>query len=97
MALGLIVRNSTPNNISSDTSKLFFYVGGIAALTLILNATTAKSLLYFLGLLGSDSLEKTLVTLQVEIMIGKFNNFRAVSFLFPLFWLDEETLKAQDG
>jgi len=65
MALALIVEKSTPNKISNDTSRLFFFVGGIAALTLIINATTAKSMLYFLDLLNDDSLEKRLVMTQV--------------------------------
>ena len=53
MALALIVYKNGPEDIQSDTSELFFYVGGIAALTLVINATTAKSLLLKLGLLGS--------------------------------------------
>ena len=52
MALALLVYKNGPEDIQSDTDVLFFYVGGIAAITLVLNATTAKSLLLRLGLLG---------------------------------------------
>ena len=38
---------------------------GIAAMTLMINATTAKSLLTYLNLLGADSVEKKLVIAQV--------------------------------
>eukprot|EP01031_Cornospumella_fuschlensis_P033524 gene33524-40559_t len=66
MALALIVENTCPNDIHDETSRLFFYVGGIAAMTLVINATTAKSLLFALGLLKSDSAEKLLVTQQIK-------------------------------
>lgn len=66
MALALIVENTCPDDIHDETSRLFFYVGGIAALTLVINATTAKSLLVALGLLKSDSAEKMLVTQQIK-------------------------------
>lgn len=65
MALALIVEKSTPNKISNDTSRLFFFVGGIAALTLVINATTAKTVLYMLDLLNNDTIEKRLVMAQV--------------------------------
>jgi len=35
MALALIVERNCPEDIQYDTSRLFFYVGGIAALTLV--------------------------------------------------------------
>jgi hypothetical protein len=35
MALALIVERNCPDDIHDDTSRLFFYVGGIAALTLV--------------------------------------------------------------
>eukprot|EP00602_Paraphysomonas_sp_CaronLab_P007782 CAMPEP_0185028336 /NCGR_PEP_ID=MMETSP1103-20130426/13971_1 /TAXON_ID=36769 /ORGANISM="Paraphysomonas bandaiensis, Strain Caron Lab Isolate" /LENGTH=781 /DNA_ID=CAMNT_0027562721 /DNA_START=210 /DNA_END=2555 /DNA_ORIENTATION=- len=38
-----------------DADKVFFYVGGIAALTLLVNATTAQALLSYLGLLKEDN------------------------------------------
>ena len=55
MALALLVKNSKSLNISdAEASRLFFYVGGIAALTLIINATFAKNMLNWLGLLDSN-------------------------------------------
>ena len=54
MALGLLVQNSGPSDMEEKTQKLFFYVGGVAALTLVINAPTSKSLLYALGLLGKE-------------------------------------------
>eukprot|EP01040_Poterioochromonas_malhamensis_P013678 gene13678-15075_t len=66
MALALIVENGAPSDLDEETKRLFFYVGGIASLTLIINATTAKSLLYKLGLLTTNSAEKTLVTNQIK-------------------------------
>jgi len=35
MALALIVERNCPKDIQNNTSRLFFYVGGIAALTLV--------------------------------------------------------------
>lgn len=66
MALALIVENNCPEDIHDETSRLFFFVGGIAAMTLVFNATTAKSLLFGLGLLSNDSAEKQLVTTQIK-------------------------------
>ena len=56
MALALIVRDEHEElGISSALSnKFFFYVGGIATITLILNATTSQMLLVKLGLLKED-------------------------------------------
>lgn len=45
----------------TESRKLFFFVGGLATLTLVINATTAKRLLVFLGLVGFESTDKTLV------------------------------------
>jgi IMP dehydrogenase/GMP reductase len=45
---------------------LFFYVGGIAALTLIVNATTAQWLLLKLGLMGQQSIEQDMVVTQIR-------------------------------
>ncbi len=61
MALGMVVEKGSPSGVKDHASKLFFYVGGIATLTLLINATTAKKLLVMLGLLGNDSSEKNLV------------------------------------
>jgi len=70
MALALIVqsnRTAGEANISkSDASKLFFFVGGIAALTLIINATTAQMVLQYLGLLKEADEDKLLVMDQIR-------------------------------
>eukprot|EP01033_Poteriospumella_lacustris_P004262 gene4262-3041_t len=71
MALALIVEKYCPDNIKDETSRMFFYVGGIAALTLVFNATTAKTLLFKLGLLGTNSAEKQLVTDQIKKKLRK--------------------------
>jgi hypothetical protein len=85
MALALIVEKTAPNDLDAETSRLFFYVGGIATLTLVINGTTAKPLLFKLGLLTTNSAEKMMVTNQIEKklrtqmnkivteMIGEFN------------------------
>lgn len=66
MALALIVENNCPADIHDQTSRLFFYVGCIASLTLLINATTAKHVLISLGLVVTDSPEKALVTTQIK-------------------------------
>ena len=66
MALALLVERNCPDDLHDETSRLFFYVGGIAALTMIINATTANSMLVYLGLLGNDSAEKNLVMQQIK-------------------------------
>jgi hypothetical protein len=66
MALALIVERSGPDDMHKETSRMFFYVGGIAALTLVINATTANQLLVYLGLLGNESAEKSLVMNQIK-------------------------------
>lgn len=71
MALALIVYKNGPEDQQAETSRLFFFVGGIAALTLVINATTAKSLLFKLGLLGGDSAEKELVMEQIKKKLKK--------------------------
>jgi NhaP-type Na+/H+ or K+/H+ antiporter len=71
MALALIVEYDGPEDLNDETSRLFFYVGGIAAITLIVNATTSKSLLYYLGLLTTNSAEKMLVTNQIKKKLRK--------------------------
>jgi hypothetical protein len=50
---------------------MFFYIGGIAAITLIANATTAKSLLFALKLLGGDSAEKMIVMASIRKKLRK--------------------------
>ena len=56
MALALIVRDEHEElGISAHMSnKFFFYIGGMATITLILNATTSQRLLIKLGLLKED-------------------------------------------
>lgn len=71
MALALIVEKYCPEHLRDETSRMFFYVGGIAALTLVFNATTAKALLFRLGLLGNNSAEKQLVTDQIKKKLRK--------------------------
>lgn len=66
MALALIVEHNCPDHLADETSRMFFYVGGIAALTMLINATTANQLLHYLGLLGNDSAEKNLVMQQIK-------------------------------
>eukprot|EP01034_Spumella_vulgaris_P022553 gene22554-28687_t len=71
MMLGLIVEKGGPNDFSHESSILFFYVGGIVALTFFINATTAKALLSYLGLMGSESPEKQLVMTQIKKKLGR--------------------------
>jgi NhaP-type Na+/H+ or K+/H+ antiporter len=68
MALALIVQgNRSESDLSKhDTDRVFFFVGGIAALTLIINATTARHVLEFLGLLKRDTPDKVLVMDQIR-------------------------------
>lgn len=56
MALALIVREEHEElGISKKiANRFFFYIGGIATLTLVVNATTAQMLLVRLGLLKED-------------------------------------------
>ncbi|KAJ1435051.1 Sodium/hydrogen exchanger family-domain-containing protein [Ochromonadaceae sp. CCMP2298] len=62
MALALIAYREGPEDMQEETSRLLFYVGGIAALTLIINAPTSSWVLYRLKLTGGeDSPEKKLV------------------------------------
>jgi NhaP-type Na+/H+ or K+/H+ antiporter len=67
MALALIVEKHRDESDSRDQApRLFFYVGGIAALTLIVNATTAQWLLLKLGLMGQQSIEQDMVVTQIR-------------------------------
>jgi NhaP-type Na+/H+ or K+/H+ antiporter len=56
MTLSLIVYSNRDDLDMSkdDANKVFFYVGGIASLTLIINATSAQNVLNYLGLLKED-------------------------------------------
>lgn len=73
MALALIVKNSNEIYAESeeDLSRMFFYVGGIAALTLIINATLAQNVLTKLSLVGDESIEKALVMNQIKKRLRK--------------------------
>ena len=51
--------------------QLFFFVGGIAALTLIINATTAQKVLEYLGLLKETDDDKLLVLDQIRKSLRK--------------------------
>lgn len=68
MALALIVNGerSEEHLHKKDSDRLFFFVGGIAALTLIINATTSKFVLEYLGLLKLDTPDKVLVMEQIK-------------------------------
>lgn len=68
MALALIVEggSSVDGAPVSEKSRLFFYVGGIAAMTLLFNAITAKSVLSALHLIDDNSVEKRIVMGQVK-------------------------------
>lgn len=68
IVLGLIVQRGTDgdDDLLQETDRLFFYCGGIAAMTLFINATTAKLLLKKLGLIGKHSIEKNLVVTSIK-------------------------------
>eukprot|EP00602_Paraphysomonas_sp_CaronLab_P003317 CAMPEP_0185020046 /NCGR_PEP_ID=MMETSP1103-20130426/2634_1 /TAXON_ID=36769 /ORGANISM="Paraphysomonas bandaiensis, Strain Caron Lab Isolate" /LENGTH=750 /DNA_ID=CAMNT_0027550689 /DNA_START=247 /DNA_END=2499 /DNA_ORIENTATION=- len=68
MALALIVQGDRSESDLSkkDTDRVFFFVGGIAALTLIVNATTSRRVLNSLGLLKQDTPDKVLVMEQIR-------------------------------
>eukprot|EP00600_Ochromonadales_sp_CCMP1393_P001641 CAMPEP_0174982048 /NCGR_PEP_ID=MMETSP0004_2-20121128/16250_1 /TAXON_ID=420556 /ORGANISM="Ochromonas sp., Strain CCMP1393" /LENGTH=1017 /DNA_ID=CAMNT_0016233903 /DNA_START=17 /DNA_END=3070 /DNA_ORIENTATION=- len=93
MTLALLVERNCPDHLEDETSRLFFYVGGIAALTLIINAPTANQLLVVLGLLGADSAEKTLVMNQIKKRLrrrmDRVLEDMAVEFAFTTQDLDE--------
>lgn len=71
MALSLIVYRHGPASQFKETSRLFFYVGGVAALTLIINAPTSQALLRYLDLLDNDSTEKSLILAQITQKLRK--------------------------
>jgi len=66
MTLALITYRNGPKDMESETSAMFFYVGGIAAITLVVNATTSNALLVKLKLLGNDSAEKAIVMASIQ-------------------------------
>lgn len=59
MALALALRHSASDGLidvsERDGSRLFIIVGGVATLTLIINATTSQRMLNWLGLVEEDS------------------------------------------
>lgn len=74
MALALIVQSTQASNHISqgDSDKIFFFVGGIAALTLLINATTANKVLSYLGLLSDKtSLDKVAVMFQIRKRLSR--------------------------
>lgn len=73
MVLGLIVERGTNGNEDKqkEVGRLFFYVSGIAALTLLINATTAKAVLVYLGLIGGDSAQRMLILDVVKRQLRK--------------------------
>ena len=66
MTLALITYRNGPEDMEAETSAMFFYVGGIAAITLVVNATTSNALLVKLKLLGNDSAEKAIVMASIQ-------------------------------
>jgi hypothetical protein len=56
MSLALIIKENKNGNIEGmEADRLFFYVGGIATLTLVINATSTKQMLYILGILTNSN------------------------------------------
>ena len=49
-----------------ESDRLFFYVGGIATLTLVINATTSEWVLNYLGLIGGENKDKNLIMRQIR-------------------------------
>lgn len=66
MALALIVEKERDGeDVEDQSSRLFFYVGGIAALTLLINATTAQWVLHKLKLV-EENLEQDIIMTQIR-------------------------------
>jgi NhaP-type Na+/H+ or K+/H+ antiporter len=67
IALSLIVQHDSYEQWipREDRDRIFFYVGGIAALTLLINATTAQAILELAGLHHSTNPDKPLVIKQI--------------------------------
>jgi len=67
IALALIVENSPHTGISAkQSSRFLFYIGGIAALSIVINGTFAQAMLYNLGLIGNESSERGLVMTAIR-------------------------------
>ncbi len=71
MALALIVYRNAPPELEHQTSSLFFYVGGMAAITIIINATTSNFVLTKLDLVGVESAEKRMVIASIHKKLKK--------------------------
>ena len=91
MALALITYRNGPPEMESETSEMFFYVGGIAAITLVVNATTANSLLIKLNLLSNDSAEKQIVMASIQKKLLKHMR-KALQELAQEFHFNEKEL-----
>ncbi len=67
MCLALIVRETTNPQVSKlDCDRLFFFVGAIAMITLLVNATTSKLVLTQLRLIGDNAFEKLVIMTQIR-------------------------------
>jgi NhaP-type Na+/H+ or K+/H+ antiporter len=73
MSLALLVKKSDDINIAPvDSDRIFFFVGGIAAITILVNAVFASTVLDKLGLLSTeDSPDKMMVLKQVQKRLRK--------------------------
>lgn len=73
--LALLVGTNTNPSVSSDNDeRLFFYVAGIAALTLFINGTLAETMLLRLKLIGDESIAKLAIANQMRRRVrGKMN------------------------
>ena len=91
MTLALITYRNGPKEMEEQTSTLFFYIGGIAAITLVVNATTANQVLVALNLLGNESAEKTIVMAAIQKKLRKHMS-RALQDMAIEFHLNEKEL-----
>ncbi|CAM9121030.1 unnamed protein product, partial [Ectocarpus fasciculatus] len=73
MSLALIVKKSDEISIGDeDADRVFFFVGGIAAITILMNAVFASTILDKLGLLTTEeSPDKMMVLKQVQKRLRK--------------------------
>jgi len=72
MVLALLVGTNTNSEISSDeNNRFFFFVGGVTALTLLINGTLAETLLLRLGLIGDLKIEKLAIANHLRRQVYK--------------------------
>lgn len=72
IVLALILeRLDNKNAPDIETSRILFYVGGIAALSLLFNGVSATFLLNYLHLVDNKSVEQELINVQVKKQIRK--------------------------